>query len=269
MSQNNPTKEFYDALQMAYDFFNQTLFDNQLPRCLITTQRDSQAMGHFSAARWVNWKGDKVHEISCNPAYFANHTLMDVLQTMVHEQCHLWQFEFGKPSRTGYHNHEWAKKMEKVGLIPSSTGIPGGRKTGQNMSDYPEPGGRFMAACKVLIKDFELPWVDRFMASRPSSQIREQKPIELIENEEENIQQLLTTQLQLVLPEIIPVESQRPTKAAKRKVRYSCPDCRLRVWGKPGLNIFCGDCGISLQSGVEEGNMMVARSSSAKERARN
>jgi hypothetical protein len=30
-----------------------------------------------------------------------------------------------------------------------------------------------------------------------------------------------------------------------KKVKYSCPtkDCKLNVWGKPGLNVVCGDCG--------------------------
>ena len=33
----------------------------------------------------------------------------------------------------------------------------------------------------------------------------------------------------------------RPTAAAS-KVSYQCPDCRMRVWGKPGLSVICGIC---------------------------
>ena len=38
---------------------------------------------------------------------------------------HLEQAHFGKPSRNGYHNKEWADLMERVGLMPSDTGAPG------------------------------------------------------------------------------------------------------------------------------------------------
>ena len=36
--------------------------------------------------------------------------------TLVHEMVHFWQQEFGTPSRRGYHNREWADKMEALGL---------------------------------------------------------------------------------------------------------------------------------------------------------
>ena len=59
---------------------------------------------------------------------------------------HLWQHHFGKPSRAGYHNKEWAEKMHAVGLHPSDTGQPGGKETGQQMTHYIAPGGPFQAA---------------------------------------------------------------------------------------------------------------------------
>ncbi len=65
--------------------------------------------------------------------------------------CHLWQHHFGTPSRTGYHNKEWAAKMREVGLIPSDTGKPGGKDTGQKVSDYLEEGGRFERACTAFL----------------------------------------------------------------------------------------------------------------------
>jgi hypothetical protein len=65
------------------------------------------------------------------------------LQTLVHEQHHLWQHTAGKPAPRGYHNKEWAAKMKANGLQPSSTGMVGGKETGQRMLDYVIPGGRF------------------------------------------------------------------------------------------------------------------------------
>jgi predicted SprT family Zn-dependent metalloprotease len=43
---------------------------------------------------------------------------------MTNEMAHLEQHHFGKPSRSGYHNKEWAGMMKAVGLIPSDTAAP-------------------------------------------------------------------------------------------------------------------------------------------------
>ena len=51
--------------------------------------------------------------------------------------------------------------MRRVGLIPSDTGQPGGRETGQSVRHYVEPGGRFDRACAALLASgFQVPYVD-------------------------------------------------------------------------------------------------------------
>jgi hypothetical protein len=95
---------------------------------------------------------DTVSEIALNPQKWRKLPIDENLSTLVHEMCHLQQHTFGKPSRRGYHNREWAGMMEAVGLIPSHDGKPGGRKTGQNMSDYIEPGGRFALSCGAFLE---------------------------------------------------------------------------------------------------------------------
>jgi hypothetical protein len=118
--------------------------------------------GFFAPERWARSDGsdeevEGMHEISLNPD-----TLMDeppvVASVLVHEMVHLWQREHGTPSRRGYHNREWSEKMEAVGLIPSETGAPGGRKTGERMSHYIGSGGRFEGAFAALPEKHLLPW---------------------------------------------------------------------------------------------------------------
>jgi hypothetical protein len=41
-----------------------------------------------------------------------------------------------KKCRGGYHDRVWGAKMEEVGLMPSNTGLPGGKKNGQQMTHY-------------------------------------------------------------------------------------------------------------------------------------
>jgi len=140
-------------------------------------------------------------------------------------QVHIWQEEFGKPSRTGYHNQQWARKMETIGLMPSDTGNPGGKKTGQHMSDYPIKEGKFMKALQRMPKKYILPFVSTEGDYLSGVSI----PIGSLEDG------------------IVSIDIGRPPlpkrpKSKRSKTKYSCPDCGMNVWGKPDLEILCLDC---------------------------
>lgn len=159
----NPTKKTYGGLNTAYDFFNKHLFQRRLPRCLITMQRLSKAYGYFAGSRFGTRDGQEItDEIALNPAHLKQRSAEETLSTLVHEMTHLEQHHFGKPSRSGYHNRRWATLMKAVGLIPSDTGALGGKETGQQMTHYIEPGGRFAHACAKFIEThgFILPYVE-------------------------------------------------------------------------------------------------------------
>ncbi|MCZ2719969.1 SprT-like domain-containing protein [Erwinia amylovora] len=228
-----PTQQAYEELQVAYDHFNQTLFDGSLPTCLITLQREKKTYGYFSAERFVHADGKRTDEIAMNPAYFAVCPPEEIMQTLVHEMTHLWQYHFGKPGRGGYHNKEWASKMESIGLMPSSTGQPGGARTGDKMADYAIEGGLFMEEYnKLMQEDFRISWMDRFpardrlLAALESGNIHQfagdlsEMGIEVSENGEMSIKQ----------------------GNKSNRIKYTCPKCETNLWGKPELNVICGDC---------------------------
>ncbi len=251
----NPTESFYVLLNTAFDHFNRVLFDDALPRAMLTLQRNRNTMGYFSAQRWVDGGGHHAHEIALNPAYFARNRVIDVLQTLVHEQCHLWQHVHGRRrSRAGYHNREWAEKMESIGLVPSSTGLPGGDRTGQGMSDYPARDGRFLDAAGSLVAgDFHLEWIDTEPAWQESCQPRgaEEDGLPWLAEIRESAPALLLP----VPTKPAAAELQwkdAPARGARNKVRYVCPGCDATVWGKPALNILCGDCRLPFQDGGME-----------------
>lgn len=133
----------------------------------------------------------------------------------------LWQHHFGDPGRGRYHNEEWADKMESIGLMPSSTGAPGGKRTGDRMNDYSLEGGEFLNVAKALLgESFDIPWADRFSIAAPVLLDAGENP-DGAENGED-------------------------TPAPRRKAKYShaCNEDRiLNVWGRPGLQLVCGDCG--------------------------
>lgn len=160
-----PTVQTSTELQTAFDFFNARLFDDQLPPCLITIQRSGgcRFLGFFYPKRFRSVVDTYTDEIAINPEHVAVATLMDALSTLVHEMAHQWQNHFGEAGRRGYHNAEWANRMEAIGLMPSHTGKPGGRRTGEKMSHYIVESGPFDQACQALIRDqgFRLTWHDR------------------------------------------------------------------------------------------------------------
>jgi predicted SprT family Zn-dependent metalloprotease len=213
----HPTRSTYASLNAAYDHFNRTLFSGELPPCLITMQRHKGAYGRFSGERFANIDdADEVtDEIALNPSHFADRSPTATLSTLVHEMVHLWQHHFGKPSRTSYHNREWAAKMRSVGLIPSDTGEPGGKETGQKMGHYIEDGGPFEKACAAL----------------------------------------LATNAAILYHDRAGEDSAARRKKAASKTKYTCPGCDLNAWAKPDAHLVCGECEVDLvpEVMVEEG----------------
>lgn len=146
------TRDLYQLLDEAYTFFNQELFGNTLPAVAITLQRYAQAYGYFHAKQFRSRSGALSGVIALNPDAFLTRDMQAILSTLVHEMVHVWQHEYGKPSRNGYHNRQFAMKMKAVGLIVSRTSAPGGKPTGQAISHYIEPGGLFDHKCATFMQ---------------------------------------------------------------------------------------------------------------------
>lgn len=258
-----PTEEAYTELQFAYDFFNDNLFASQerLPACLITYQREKRTMGYFSKDRFIRKDGTKADEIAMNPDYFAVIPLVEIFQTLVHEQVHQWQAHFGTRSRAGYHNTEWSNKIQSVGLMPSDTGRPGGKKVGQSMNDYVIPGGRFDLATRRLINTgFAISWMDRFPVNvRAATAISTPQLSSQLAGAGMWIEASVGSPDDDEIPDPEDAETLAyagaPPSAGgldieirgdadrSNRWKYTCPTCpRVNVWGRPGLKLICGEC---------------------------
>lgn len=263
-----PTEELYSAISQAYDYFNDVLFDNTLPKCILTLQRSHKTMGYASHKRWLNTEAEtNSDELAINPEYWLGWPLCEVMQTLCHEQCHVWQSYHGSPSRRTYHNKEWADKMVSIGLIPSTTGVPGGNKTGQKIDDYILLHGRFHKAYMKLIDNgYKLTWLDRLPARVPENyqpkvytqdgwqtsltgqplarHDRSSATTDILGSEltstEEAGDPPASVQEYLEDSGIIKIAA----KASNGKEKYRCNGCSSQVWGKANLNIKCGDCSI-------------------------
>lgn len=214
----DPTRQVCHELTVGFDLFNLRLFGNRLRPCLITLQRHRGAAGYFAARRFGTRDGATVvDEIALNPEAFHVHSATDVFSTLVHEQVHALQAQYGRPSSGGYHNKQWALWMEKIGLIPSHTGAPGGRRTGVRMSHYIDPAGAFARECAELIaQGIDISFIDRWASMRSAG--RPSKPTDE------------------------PGDKGRRESKLASKTRFTCAACRANAWGNPNLRIDCRPC---------------------------
>lgn len=147
---NTVTAQTYNNLDEAYAFFNKRFFGGTLPSVAITLTRSKKFYGFFQPNSFRQRNNAKpIGEIALNPDAFLTRNNEDVLSTLLHEMVHVWQENFGKTSRSSYHNKQFATKMAEVGLICSSTGQAGGKTTGQKMSHYINPDGEFAHMLKA------------------------------------------------------------------------------------------------------------------------
>lgn len=246
MNASLPTTETYAELQLAYEHFNKTLFDNRLPACLITLQREKRTYGYFSSNRFVA-RGSKIYtdEIALNPSYFGIRTVEETLSTLVHEMVHLDQQHNGKPGRGRYHNRQWADWMINIGLYPSSTGKEGGAMTGDCMSHYIVKNGAYEKACRSLItKEFTLSWVDRFPPVRQSTMagLLGGSTSSLLLGGDDGFEEDEDEDEDNGSNGFIETLVFRPTDEKQTRFKFTCPHCQANAWGKSSLKILCGEC---------------------------
>jgi hypothetical protein len=211
MNTTDPTNAQFVAYRAMWTYFNAKLFGGALGHVILNFSRLARSLGFFAPDRWRNVGDQVTHEISLNPAHLKRDNAKDAASTLVHEMAHLWRHGQPNPPRNGYHDRVWADKMEELGLMPSATAAPGGARHGYRMSHYIVSGGAFERAFDAMPAKCQLPWTCG------------------IDDEGRD---------------------KKGKKAAERKVKvkYSCPQCELNVWGKAGLHLRCDDCDQELET---------------------
>lgn len=254
-----PTSTAYSELQQVVDLFNTKLFEGKLPSCLVTLQRQANTLGYYSHKRFTNSQNREqfTDELAVNPEYFGAIPLLEILQTVAHELCHMWQTYHGTPGRGRYHNLQWSEKMIEIGLMPSDTGEPGGKRTGDHLGDYVLEDGPFIQVVRdLLATGFKVTWLD---CRLPNLRVRTYTPPFLQENEAPEMLAALIPPVVRQREELKDAEDhaegdpfvkppsplmQAETPANASKTKFSCLDCELQgikthAWGKPTLKIAC------------------------------
>ena len=103
--------------------------------------------------------------------------------------------------------------------MPSNTGQPGGKRTGQQMTHYILEDGPFAEApADLLALGWGIQYVDRagrFTAAPGPGP---------------------------VLGKGTPKGMPGPAPVKGTRAKFVCPGCKAAAWGKPGLHLVCGDC---------------------------
>lgn len=195
------TLKLFGALSNAYNYFQVHLFDDMLSHVVLTLNRNTRSGGYYMESGWVD-DGEIKPEININPK-MLHYDAIFVMSILVHELCHHMQSLYGKPGRGRYHNKQYAKIMEAIGLMCSHNGKPGGNKTGDSMSHYIIEGGRFKQVFDAMPKKYLLP----FTSAIPPK-----------------------------------TEKEIATAQKKIKTKYKCATCAMTVWGAPHQYVLCGNC---------------------------
>jgi hypothetical protein len=243
----------FTELAFAYNFINQEMFDGRLESCIVTTNRKYGSLGYFRP-RGFNAGGRCANEISLNAAYMSVRTTRSTLGILASLMCHAKNAQDGFTGKKGYCGKIWAKTMKHIGLMPSSTGRPGGAPTGYNNSFYIVKGEAFdLSCCRLQRAKFTLTWHDRFPFRPPSRQssedIRTYRDVVLVKD---GSQEMQTASMNLGIPAAL-LTAQRAAdlsmtclplgnKHRAAKDCYVCGGCGAKLWGKPGLAVKCLHC---------------------------
>jgi len=243
----------FTELAFAYHFINQEMFDGRLETCIVTTNRKYGSLGYFRP-RGFNAGERCANEISLNAAYMSVRTMRSTLGTLASLMCLAKNAQDGFIGRKGYCGKVWAESMKDIGLMPSSTGRPGGAPTGYNNSFYIVKGGAFdLSCCRLRRAKFALTWHDRFPFRPPSRQssadIRTYRDVELVKD---GSAEMDTVSANLGIPPALLMRERAvdlsmtclplADKHRAAKDCYVCDGCGAKLWGKPGLAVKCIHC---------------------------
>lgn len=196
----NHTTRAYAGLNEAYQHFNKALFKGELPSCIITLQRKSKAYGYYHAGIFKDGE-IRTDEIAMNPQTFEGRKHNEILSTLAHEMCHLWQQHLGKAPKRAYHDKQWAKKMLEIGLLPYNVKDKS-KQTGPNCSHYIEHEKAFYLACAKFLAEYDF---------------------------------AVYSDIQSLASKL------KKKAKAKSKTKYTCNHCGINAWAKPHTALICGN----------------------------
>lgn len=239
MEEVKTSTELYSKIQKCIDAIDVAFFSGKgkekIPELVfaINNKCKSCVVAYVQPDALYDKKTDtKLQYMGINPDYL-DRSLGDILSTVCHELCHVYEHAYIHIPRGGYHDKQWESLMKECGLEPI---YQNKSKTAVHHKIIPD--GVF----EDFVKKFtEENGEDFFNIVSYSQEVmrRTRKELGIEEGEEGD--------------EPKPDNADKPVKKYNRnKIKYTCPDCNSHVWGKAGLNIFCNDCSCNYEEEEHE-----------------
>ena len=223
------SQELYTKIQTVIDLVDKSFFSGKkkekIPQIVfaINNKCKSCVVAYVQADALYDKKTDtKLQYMGINPDYL-DRNIGEILSTICHELCHVYEHAYIHIPRGGYHDKQWANLMEECGLEPIYN-----NSSKTSVTHKIVPGGVF----EKFVTDFtEKYGADYFNIVSYSIEVakRTRKELGIEEPEDDDSPK--------------PDNADKPIKKYNRnKIKYVCHGCGLKVWGKSGLDISCNEC---------------------------
>ena len=228
MEEVKTSTELYAKIQTVIDELDKNFFSGKgkqpIPELVfaVNNQVRSCVTAFVSPDSLYDKKNNKkLQYMGINPKHL-DRDVGEILATICHELCHLYEVAYIHIPRGRYHTKQWADLMADCGLEPKYL-----NKSRTAVSETIIEGGIF----EQFIKDFKEKYnEDYFNIVEYSQSVEHRTKVALgIEDSDEDTPKA--------------DNADKPIKVYNRnKVKYTCPNCQSKVWGKAGLHIECTDC---------------------------
>lgn len=244
MEEVKTSTELYAKIQKVIDGLDATFFSGKgkqkIPELVFAINNQCRAcVTAFVSpdALYDKVNNKKLQYMGINPKYL-NRDMRDILATICHELCHIYENAYIHIPRGGYHDKQWVELMKDCGLNPVFL-----NKSKTAVSTKVVEDGDFT---KFVAKFKENHGEDYFNIVEYSPIVEHQTKVTLgIEDDDEDDDKDDDT------PKAD--NADKPIKKYNRnKIKYTCPDCGAKVWGKAGLHIECTDCACSFEEEEHE-----------------
>ena len=224
------TKVIYSKMQCAVDEIEKYFFTSKskerFPAVLYAVNY-SCARGVVAYVRPASLydtdKKEVVHYLCINPS-FLSRGLEYLLSTLTHELCHVYESEYIHIARGGYHDKQWHDLMISCGLQP--------RYQNASRTAVDETiieGGIFTDFVKYFIGKYGDKYFNLATYTPKLDDDGNPAPAPIVPPADDGRPRA--------------DNYGKPIKVYNRnKIKYTCCGCGAKVWGKPNLHIFCGDC---------------------------
>lgn len=222
--------ELYAKIQLVIDELDKRFFSGakkeKIPQLVFAVNNKCRScvISYVQPDALYDKKTDtKLQYMGINPDYL-DRPIGEILSTVCHELCHVYEHAYIHIPRGGYHDRQWAELMRDCGLEPKYLNSSKTAVTHTIIKD---------GAFDKFISDFvEKYGADYFNIVSYSAEVMRRTRKELgIEDDEDDDD----------TPR--PDNADKPIKKYNRnKIKYVCHGCDSKVWGKSGLSIHCNDC---------------------------